>query len=260
MQLLLQYWSLFYVSWKPQLLCTSIRNQFDSIRTVQIGLTTKTFGPSRIPSQVSHRAAGRTAGVKDSADMAGMAPAMQTWSGSSQCTCLTDRADWRHSLAIQNVSVSHQPQHILSLLISNIPARVSAERIKLFSPCSLPVPFLAQGEMFSPGCSWAGPGNEAALFLLDCTSSRGGFCLWDSLPWLKRHPDSNPCRAALKVISLTCSRGMETECCLQQELVFFQLRTKGLISQLSVVNHRIFLSVKAGELFVLSPIYCSLVA
>lgn len=34
--------------------------------------------------------------------------------------------------------------------------------------------------MFSPGCSWAGPGNEAALFLLDCTSSRGGFCLWDS--------------------------------------------------------------------------------
>lgn len=37
---------------------------------------------------------------------------------------------------------------------------------------------------------------------------------------------------------------METERYLQQELVFFQLSTKGLISQLSVVNH-IFLSVKA---------------
>ena len=50
------------------------------------------FGPSKIPSQVSHEAEGSTAGIKDSAGVAGMAPAMQTQSGSSQRTCLTDRA------------------------------------------------------------------------------------------------------------------------------------------------------------------------
>lgn len=166
----------FNVSWKPQLLCTSIQNQFDSIRTVQMGFTTKTFGPSRIPSQVSHRAKGSTAGIKDSADGAGMAPAMQTWSESSQCTCLTDRADWRHCLAIQNMSVSHQPQHILTLLISNISARVSAERIKIFSPYS--APSSSKGRcLVLEGYSCAGSGKEATLFPRDCTSSRGEFYL-----------------------------------------------------------------------------------
>ena len=56
----------------------SIQNRFDCIKTVKIRFTTKIFGPSKIPSQVSHEAEGSTAGIKDSAGVAGMAPAMQT--------------------------------------------------------------------------------------------------------------------------------------------------------------------------------------
>lgn len=116
----------------------SIQNRFGCIRTVKIIFTTKSFCLSKIPSRVSCEAVGSTAGIKGSAGVAGMAPAIQTQSGSSQC--LTDRAGWRHCLATQNMSVSHQPQHILSLLISNILGKVSAERITLSSHLALSLP------------------------------------------------------------------------------------------------------------------------
>lgn len=130
----------FSTTWKPQPLCISIQKKLDCIRTVKIRFVMKTFGLSKIPSRVSHEAAGSTAGIKDSAGVAGIASTMQTRSGCSQRMCLTDQAGWRHCLATQNVSVSHQPQHILSLLISNIPGRVSAERITLFSHLALSLP------------------------------------------------------------------------------------------------------------------------
>lgn len=130
------------MTWKPQPLCMFIQNGLDCIRTVKMRFTMKTFGLSKIPSRVSHEAVGSTAGIKDSAGVAGIAPTMQTRSGCSQRMCLTDQAGWRHCLATQNVSVSHQPQHILSLLISNDPGRVSAERITLFPHLALSLPHL----------------------------------------------------------------------------------------------------------------------
>lgn len=54
--------------------------------------------------------------------------------------CLADRAGYRHCLTTQNVSVSHQPQYILSRLISNILGKVSAERITLSSHLALSLP------------------------------------------------------------------------------------------------------------------------
>lgn len=75
--MLLQYQS-FSMTWNPQPLCVSIQNRFGCIRTVKIRFTMKTFCLSGIPSRVSYEAVGSTAGIKGSAGVAGVAPAIQT--------------------------------------------------------------------------------------------------------------------------------------------------------------------------------------
>lgn len=209
------------------------------------------------------QAEGSTADIKDLAGIAGMAPAMQTQSGSSQHTCLTDRAGWSHCLATQNVSVSHQPQHVLSLLISNIPGRVSWKDYTVFSPCPLPSSPKETCLVLS-GCSLADPGKESASFPFRLPLYQKGFLsagqsVW---PWLNGHTASHPCSIASEVVSLMCSSGMETEHSIysrSQNSLFpaqdWRVDFPALCGHKGQITE-LFCLQKQGELPVLSPIFC----
>lgn len=139
MQLLLQYQS-SSMTWTLQPFCMSIQKEIWLYYNSENRIHNQDFW------SVQNPITGFTQGWGQHSQHQGLGwhcwdgSTMRTRSGSLQRTCLTDWAGQSHCLAMQNMSVCHQPQHVLSLLISNIPGRVSAERITLFSHLTLSLP------------------------------------------------------------------------------------------------------------------------